>query len=198
MRDERTNIYTSTPQDEGWAPIFKAFNSRSIFCIISTFSGNDTNREDSTAKGSEEVAQWPRSVKEFQAFVDRFSTLRGVSREIRKECIESCGLIFAIDYTTSNMTQGAATFGGHSLHDTMLKENNPYQKVIAILGETLEQFDDDGIIPAYGFGDRKTTGRSVFSLKDGGHCRGFAEVLQVYQAITPDIQLAGPTKSLRL
>ena len=105
----------------------------------------------------------------------------------------SCGVIFAIDYTASNMIMGAATFGGHSLHDTTLTERNPYQKIIAILGETLEQFDDDGIIPAYGFGDYETKGRSVFPLKRNGECRGFSEVLKVYKAITPDIQLSGPT-----
>ena len=91
------------------------------------------------------------------------------------------------------MSHGAETFGGHSLHDTSLKEQNPYQKVISILGETLEQFDDDGIIPAYGFGDRKTMDRDVFPLKKGSDCRGFAEVLQVYKDITPNIQLSGPT-----
>ena len=112
---------------------------------------------------------------------------------MRKEGVESCSVIFAIDYTASNMIQGAETFGGNSLHDTTLKENNPYQKIIAILGETLEQFDDDGIIPAYGFGDSKTKDRSVFPLRKGLDCRGFAEVLQVYKAITPNIHLAGPT-----
>ena len=70
---------------------------------------------------------------------------------------------------------------------------NPYQKVIAILGETLEQFDDDGIIPAYGFGDFETKGRCVFPLKKDGECKGFAEVLKVYEEITPNVQLCGPT-----
>ena len=38
-------------------------------------------------------------------------------------------------------------------------------KVICILGETLESLDDDGIIPAYGFGDRKTKDKGTFPLK---------------------------------
>ena len=148
--------------------------------------------EDSADERSDKIS-WPRSEDHFKRIVDRFHSLREVSREMKKEGIDSCGLIFAIDYTASNMTHGEVTFGGHSLHDTTLKVKNPYQKIIAILGETLEKFDVDGIIPAYGFGDRKTTDRSVFPLSKGLDCRGFTEVLQVYKAITPNIQLAGPT-----
>ena len=39
-------------------------------------------------------------------------------------------------------------------------------QVIAILGETLGPFDEDGIIPAFGFGDQKTKDKSVFSFKE--------------------------------
>lgn len=35
---------------------------------------------------------------------------------------------------------------------------------MCILGETLEPFDDDGAIPAFGFGDTFTRDHSVFSL----------------------------------
>ena len=33
---------------------------------------------------------------------------------------------------------------------------------MSILGETLEPFDDDGFIPAYGFGDISTRDKDVF------------------------------------
>jgi len=33
---------------------------------------------------------------------------------------------------------------------------------MSILGETLEAFDDDGLIPAFGFGDVSTKDKAVF------------------------------------
>lgn len=133
------------------------------------------------------------SDEEFTAIVDRFHTLKEVSKEIRKEGIDKCGLIFGIDYTTSNKVQGMRTFHGNSLHDTTKPKANPYQQIISILGETLEPFDDDGIIPAYGFGDYVTKDKDIFPLKKEGECEGFCDVLDVYNEITPTIRLGGPT-----
>ncbi|KAF1320401.1 Copine-like protein, partial [Globisporangium splendens] len=66
--------------------------------------------------------------------------------------------------------------------------------VIAIIGRTLQPFDDDNLIPAFGFGDATTSDKGVFPfLPDGKPCRGFDEVLTRYDEITPQIKLAGPT-----
>lgn len=36
------------------------------------------------------------------------------------------------------------------------------------------------MIPAFGFGDERTTDQAIFSLKsDGSYCKGFEEVLNV-------------------
>ncbi|KAL3892066.1 hypothetical protein ACJMK2_004306 [Sinanodonta woodiana] len=132
--------------------------------------------------------------EEFIANEDRFSSLDGVRAAIKAEGLESCRLIFGIDYTMSNLSQGKNTFGGRNLHN--LKSLNPYQEVICILGEVLEPLnnDPDGAIPAFGFGDSITQDKHIFKLKPvKGECRGFMEVLEVYEQITPNVQLGGPT-----
>ncbi|PVD36683.1 hypothetical protein C0Q70_03669 [Pomacea canaliculata] len=127
------------------------------------------------------------------AIADRFNSLEEVSDTMRRAGLESCNLIFGIDYTGSNYMQGKKTFGGKCLHHIDSSELNPYQKVICILGETLEPFDDDGSIPTYGFGDTFTRDHSVFSLSNMGPCHGFQEVLRLYNEITPKVRLGGPT-----
>jgi E3 ubiquitin-protein ligase RGLG len=62
------------------------------------------------------------------------------------------------------------------------------------MGRTLESFDEDNLIPMYGFGDIVTKNRAVFNLLGSNEsCNGFEEVLQVYNKKTPYIQLSGPT-----
>ncbi|RLN87547.1 hypothetical protein BBJ28_00013090 [Nothophytophthora sp. Chile5] len=66
--------------------------------------------------------------------------------------------------------------------------------VISAIGRTLEAFDDDNIIPAFGFGDSVTKGDGAFSFAEGRKgCQGFDEVLKRYNALTPTLQLWGPT-----
>ncbi|XP_021356493.1 E3 ubiquitin-protein ligase RGLG5-like isoform X2 [Mizuhopecten yessoensis] len=129
----------------------------------------------------------------YDAILDKFSTLEEVQAAIRKAGLESCNLIFGVDYTASNLQQGILSFGGRSLHDTRSGTPNPYQRVICILGETLEPFDDDGIIPAFGFGDVSTKGHGVFPFRSEGYCNGFHDVLEAYNQITPNVRMSGPT-----
>ena len=76
-----------------------------------------------------------------------------------------------IDFTISNLETGCRTFNCKSLHSYDLAEGikNPYQKVIEIMGKTLECFDMDGRIPAFGFGDSSTKDRKIFPFSVSNH-----------------------------
>lgn len=65
--------------------------------------------------------------------------------------------------------------------------------MIQVLGETLEPFDEDGEIPAFGFGDKTTKDHSVFPLDPSGHSKGFRDVLASYNRILENVHLSGPT-----
>lgn len=68
------------------------------------------------------------------------------------------------------------------------------QRVISAIGRTLEAFDDDNVIPVFGFGDVRTKAASCFPFTPGTDgCQGFEHVLERYNAITPTVQLWGPT-----
>ncbi|CAG9532163.1 unnamed protein product [Cercopithifilaria johnstoni] len=121
------------------------------------------------------------------------TSLEDLSNAMRKAGLQSTNLIFGIDYTASNKYQGERCFQGQSLHSVDAFKENPYQQVIKIMGRILAPFATSGFIPAYGFGDVKTSDWSVFKLKPEGECRNLDELLQVYDAITPTINLSGPT-----
>lgn len=136
--------------------------------------------------------------KHVHAIEDHFQNLDEISKAIQTAGLENSQLIFGIDFTISNLENGTKTFNGRSLHYFDADIKNPYQKVIEILGKTLECFDVDGKIPAFGFGDSKTKDRKVFSLKNPNiselsFCNGFKDVLKCYNETLKDIQLSGPT-----
>lgn len=79
------------------------------------------------------------------------------------------------------------------MHEIDADKLNPYQQVISIIGKTLEVFDDDKQIPAFGFGDETTKDRSVFPFLPDRVCYTVNEVLSRYTEITPHVTLAGPT-----
>lgn len=127
---------------------------------------------------------------------DKYHTVEDVQQALKEAGLESSNLIIGIDYTRSNIDQGRRTFGGQSLHH-LGKIPNPYQQVIAIIGKTLSKFDDDQIIPTFGFGDERTQEHSVFPMMADATldrwCYGFEEVLAAYTSTTPQIKLSGPT-----
>jgi len=133
-------------------------------------------------------------VNNFAKISDRFQTLEEVQDGLRKCGLESSNLMIGIDYTKSNTWNGKTTFGGQCLHHIELDKVNPYQEVIWTMGRTLAPFDDDNLIPVFGFGDVTTKDKTVFPFfQDGRPANGFQEVLSRYDEITPRVALSGPT-----
>jgi E3 ubiquitin-protein ligase RGLG len=131
----------------------------------------------------------------FYAIRDKYETLEEVTEGLRAAGLESSNLIVALDYTKSNTWTGKHSFGGKNLHhiDPEGRVPNEYQRCISVIGQTLASYDDDGLIPTFGFGDATTTDRSVFPFFPDRPARGFEEVLARYRELTPRVVLGGPT-----
>lgn len=134
-------------------------------------------------------------ITNFVSFADRFSSFDGVASAIKRAGLHTSHLVVGIDFSASNEWQGRKVFGNKSLHHTSgTKIINPYQRVIAIIGGTLEKFDSDNLIPVYGFGDQESQNYNVFPVKkDWTQCRGFGEVLRCYNEAASRVKLGGPT-----
>ncbi|XP_024383266.1 E3 ubiquitin-protein ligase RGLG3 [Physcomitrium patens] len=124
---------------------------------------------------------------------DNYRSLEEVQRALKDNGLESSNLIVGIDFTKSNEWTGRVSFGGRSLH-AIGQEQNPYEKALTIIGTTLSPFDDDNLIPCFGFGDSTTHDKQVFSFySENRPCDGMEEALARYRAILPHVRLAGPT-----
>lgn len=124
---------------------------------------------------------------------DEYRTVSQVTDALAHAGLESSNLIVGIDFTKSNEWTGKLSFGRRCLHDTT-GSPNPYEQAISIIGRTLSVFDEDNLIPCFGFGDASTHDQEVFSFyPDNRPCNGFEEALDKYREIVPSLRLAGPT-----
>jgi E3 ubiquitin-protein ligase RGLG len=132
------------------------------------------------------------STYRFERIADNYNSIEEVQVALRNEGLESSNLIIGIDFTKSNSWTGKSSFQGRCLHDTTGIQN-PYQQVLSVVGRTLEAFDDDHLIPVFGFGDRYTTDKSCFPFFPDRPCQGLQEAVDRYREIAPGIELSGPT-----
>ncbi|KAH7366352.1 hypothetical protein KP509_18G074700 [Ceratopteris richardii] len=132
--------------------------------------------------------------RQYSRFDDDYNSLEQVTEALRNAGLESSNLIVGVDFTKSNEWTGKKSFNGRSLHALSEGMFNPYQQAISIIGQTLSPFDDDNLIPCFGFGEVTTSDKNVFSfLPNKQPCNGFTEVLSCYEEIVPHLRLAGPT-----
>ncbi|XVF14005.1 hypothetical protein REPUB_Repub09cG0019300 [Reevesia pubescens] len=131
--------------------------------------------------------------RRYSIIADNYNSLDQVTEALANAGLESSNLIVGIDFTKSNEWTGKLSFNGKSLHH-IGDGLNPYEQAISIIGKTLAAFDEDNLIPCFGFGDASTHDQDVFSFyPDERCCNGFEEVLSHYREIVPHLRLAGPT-----
>lgn len=131
--------------------------------------------------------------RRYSRIADDYNSLDEVTEALARAGLESSNLIVGIDFTKSNEWTGARSFHRRSLHH-IGDGLNPYEQAISIIGKTLAVFDEDNLIPCYGFGDASTHDQDVFSFYPADRfCNGFEEVLSRYREIVPHLRLAGPT-----
>ncbi|KAH0452195.1 hypothetical protein IEQ34_019494 [Dendrobium chrysotoxum] len=123
---------------------------------------------------------------------DNYNSLEQVTEALVHAGLEYLNLIVGIDFTKSNEWTGKFSFHNRSLHH-ISDTQNPYEHAISIIGQTLSTFDEDNLIPCYGFGDASTHDQDVFSFfPDERPCTGLSEALSRYREIVPHLRLAGP------
>lgn len=136
----------------------------------------------------------PGPSQKYSFIGDNFHSIEQVTEALRGAGLEASNLIVGIDFTKSNEWTGKHSFNGRSLHAISDSLLNPYEQAIQIVGESLSPFDEDNLIPCFGFGDVSTHDQSVFSFYPNGQvCNGFEAVLSRYKEITPHVRLSGPT-----
>ncbi|KAJ6294162.1 hypothetical protein OIU76_022279 [Salix suchowensis] len=112
-----------------------------------------------------------RLERKYSRIDDNYNSLEQVTDALARAGLESSNLIVGIDFTKSNEWTGARSFNRRSLHH-IGDEQNPYEHAISIIGKTLSSFDEDNLIPCFGFGDASTHDQ---------------------ERIGPQLRLAGPT-----
>ncbi|KAF8412629.1 hypothetical protein HHK36_000598 [Tetracentron sinense] len=152
-----------------------------------------SSRRQQVSKGRRQALRKKKKSKKYAFIPDNFNSLEQVSTALRESGLESSNLIIGIDFTGSNEWTGKHSFNNQSLHK-IGDRRNPYEQAIAIIGKTLAPFDEDDLIPSFGFGDATTEDKEVFSFhNDHSPCHGLEEVLTCYRQIVPNLKLAGPT-----
>ncbi|KAI3441100.1 uncharacterized protein J3R85_002774 [Psidium guajava] len=132
--------------------------------------------------------------RNYSRIARKCNSLLEVTAALAQAGLQSSNLIVGIDFTKSNKWTGASSFHQQSLHHVGSSFGaNPYERAISIIGQILSAFDDDNLIPCYGFGDESTRDRDVFSFyPDDRFCNGYKELLTRYREIVPQLRLAGP------
>ncbi|XP_071709329.1 E3 ubiquitin-protein ligase RGLG2-like [Rutidosis leptorrhynchoides] len=97
--------------------------------------------------------------RKYSRIGDGYKSLEQVTSALTQAGLESSNLIVGIDFTRSNEWKGKKSFNNQCLHSIGVSQN-PYEQAISIIGKTLSAFDEDNLIPCFGFGDVSNVTRS--------------------------------------
>ncbi|XP_043696348.1 E3 ubiquitin-protein ligase RGLG3 [Telopea speciosissima] len=169
-------------------------NTESIDTESIDYSYDDEIRQQPPSYAESSVVHNNQNMRRQASYIpDNFSSLDEVISALRDAGLESSNLILGIDFTKSNEWTGKYSFNRRSLH-AIGSIPNPYEQAISVIGRTLSPFDEDNLIPCFGFGDASTHDKNVFSFfPDHQPCHGFEEALARYRQIVPYLKLSGPT-----
>lgn len=121
-------------------------------------------------------------IHEFKRILDSYETYEEVQEGLRKAGLECSQLIVGLDFTKSNEWNGRFSFQGRSLHHIDANYFNPYEEALTYIARTLSKFDDDNLIPCYGFGDVTTHDYGVFSFFENDRpAHGLEEMANRYR-----------------
>eukprot|EP00252_Welwitschia_mirabilis_P006825 TRINITY_DN17731_c0_g1_i1.p1 TRINITY_DN17731_c0_g1~~TRINITY_DN17731_c0_g1_i1.p1 ORF type:complete len:420 (-),score=71.00 TRINITY_DN17731_c0_g1_i1:361-1620(-) len=153
-----------------------------------------TSRSQATLpQTSEPLPARHKLQRRYSRIADNYNSLDEVTAALADSGLESSNLIVGIDFTKSNEWTGSKSFNRQCLHH-IGESLNPYEQAISIIGKTMSAFDEDNMIPCFGFGDALTHDKAVFSFyHDNRPCNGFEEALKRYRELVPKLHLAGPT-----
>lgn len=103
-----------------------------------------------------------QQISHFKRIVDSFETYEQVQQGLQQAGLESSQLIIGVDFTKSNEWTGKYSFQSKCLHTITDQMMNPYEEAMTYIAKTLSKFDDDDLIPCYGFGDMTTHDYGIF------------------------------------
>nr|ACN85268.1 copine-1 [Oryza alta] len=189
-KDSKPSYNYSSSYD--YANSSSGYNSRYPSYPANTSSSHSTRYAPSTENYVQPETH-ARLQRKYSRIGDDYRSLNQVTEALAHAGLESSNLIVGIDFTKSNEWTGKLSFNRRCLHD-IGNTPNPYEQAISIIGRTLSVFDEDNLIPCFGFGDASTHDQEVFSFyPENRPCNGFEEALERYREIVPTLRLAGPT-----
>ena len=118
---------------------------------------------------------------------NKYKTYQQLIRALHEAGLESSQLIFGFDFSASNKWTGDRSYHCN-MHDVERLRVTPYEEITQLMKPMVEQFDEDGMLPCYVFGDVLTKNARVRPLVPGAqtpYIQGLDNVILAYRQYAP-------------